>query len=108
MTPERLFASIFIVATVTAAIRFAPFIVMSGKKTPPILEYLGKVLPMAVMGMLVVYCLKDVSFITFSGFVPHIIAGFVVVISYVWKKNSLLSIVLGTVCYMLLVQFVFI
>lgn len=97
-----------VIALVTAAIRFLPFVIFNGNgKTPKIIEKLGKVLPCAIMGMLVVYCLKDISFGSVSGFLPQIIACLVVTILYVWKRNTLISIICGTVCYMILVQMVF-
>lgn len=108
MNDKQVFISIAIMSVVTMLLRFLPFLVFSGKKTPKVISYLGKVLPYAMMGMLVVYCLKDMSFSSVSGFVPEIIAGAVVVISFVIKRNSLISIISGTVCYMLLVQFVFV
>lgn len=99
--------AVAIMALVTAAIRFAPFILFAGRKTPKVITYLGNVLPYAVMGMLVVYCLKSVTFSSPGGWLPSLIAGAVVVISYLIKKNTLISIVSGTLCYMLLVQLVF-
>ena len=93
---------------VTMATRFLPFLIFGEKrKTPPIIEYLGTVLPCAIMGMLVVYCLKDVSFVKNPFGIPELIACSVVAALHVWKRNSLLSIGGGTVCYMLLVQLVF-
>lgn len=100
--------SIAIVSLVTIAIRFAPFILLSGRETPKVITYLGKVLPYAIMGMLVVYCLKGMTFSSVSGFLPEIIASIVVVVSYLIKRNTLVSIIIGTVCYMLLVQLVFV
>ena len=99
---------IVVAVLVTAATRFIPFLIFGEKrKTPPIIEYLGTVLPCAIMGMLVVYCLKDVSFLKGSYSIPELIACVVVAALHVWKRNSLLSIGGGTVCYMLLVQLVF-
>ena len=93
---------------VTMATRFLPFLIFGEKrKTPPIITYLGTVLPCAIMGMLVVYCLKDVSFVKNPFGIPELIACAVVAALHVWKRNSLLSIGGGTVCYMLLVQLVF-
>lgn len=100
--------TVAVIALVTALIRFLPFLVWSGnKKTPRIIDKLSKVLPYTIMGMLVVYCLKDVSFTRVSGFLPELTACAVVGVLYVWKRNTLISIVCGTVCYMLLVQLVF-
>lgn len=93
---------------VTMATRYLPFLVFGeNRKTPPIIEYLGKVLPFALMGMLVIYCLKDVSVLTWPFALPELIGCAVVAALHVWKRNSLLSIGGGTICYMLLVQLVF-
>ena len=93
---------------VTMATRFIPFLIFGEKrKTPAIIEYLGTVLPCAIMGMLVVYCLKDISFLAPPFGIPEIISCIVVAALHIWKRNSLLSIGGGTVCYMLLVQLVF-
>ena len=101
-------STIAVIAVITAALRFIPFLVFDGKKElPAYINYLGKVLPGAIMAMLVVYCLKGVSFRSLSGFLPEAIATAVVVLLHVWKRNTLLSIISGTVCYMLLVQLVF-
>lgn len=108
MNDKQVFISIAIMSAVTIALRFLPFILFSGKKTPKVISYLGKVLPYAMMGMLVVYCLRDISFKSAGGFVPEILASAVVVVSYIIKKNSLISIISGTVSYMLLVQLVFV
>ena len=108
MTQNQAAVSVLIIALVTAALRFLPFIIFKDGKTPESIKKLGKTLPYAVMGMLCVYCLKDVSLKTFSGFVPQLIAVIAVSLSYIWKRNTLLSIALGTAVYMALVQFVFI
>ena len=97
-----------VAAVVTAATRFLPFLIFGEKrKTPAIIEYLGKVLPFAIMGMLVIYCLKGVSFAAFPFGIPEMIGCLVVILLHIWKRNTLLSIGAGTVCYMLLVQLVF-
>ena len=97
-----------IVALVTAFLRFLPFLIFGeNHTTPPIIAYLGKVLPFAIMGMLVVYCLKDVSFLSGSFGIPELIGCAAVALMHIWKRNTLLSIGAGTVCYMLLVQLVF-
>ena len=102
-------ATIAIAAVVTAALRFLPFLIFGeNKKTPAIISYLGQVLPFAIMGMLVVYCLKDVSFAASPFGIPEAIGCAVVVGLHVWKRNTLLSIGGGTVIYMLLIQFVFV
>ena len=99
---------IAVAVLVTMSTRFLPFLIFGEKrKTPPVIEYLGTVLPCAIMGMLVVYCLKDVSFTSAPFGLPELISCVVVAALHVWKRNSLLSIGGGTVCYMLLVQLVF-
>lgn len=108
MTDLHFWLSVAIMAIGTAILRFLPFIVFNGnRKTPPIIEKLSKTLPFAVMGMLVVYCLKDVSFTEVSDFLPQLIGCLVVGILYIRKRNTLLSIIAGTACYMALVQLVF-
>ena len=88
--------------------RFLPFVVFSSRRpTPKYVQYLGKVLPGAIFGMLVVYCLKDVSIINYSHGIPEAIAIVVTVLLHLWKRQMLLSIAGGTVVYMLLVQLVF-
>lgn len=100
--------AIAIMVLLTAALRFLPFLIWSGKrKTPKIIEKLGRLLPFAIMGMLCVYCLKDVTFYSVESFAPALISCVVVALSYIWKRNVLLSILFGTVCNMILVQVVF-
>ena len=96
---------IAVMAVVTMILRFLPFIVFN-KNTPAYISYLGKVLPAALIGMLVVYCLKDVSVIDSPHGIPELIAALSVVVLQAWKRNSLISILSGTVIYMLLVQLV--
>lgn len=99
---------IVVAALVTMATRFLPFLIFrGGKKTPDIIVYLGKVLPYAIMGMLVVYCLKDVAFLSAPYGIPEILGCAVVAVLHLWKRNTLLSIGVGTVFYMVLVQLVF-
>lgn len=99
---------IVLVAITTFATRLFPFVLFpKGRKIPKSVEYLGKVLPPAVIGMLVVYCLKGVTPLSFPFGLPELIASAVVVILHVWKRNNLLSIGVGTVLYMVLVQTVF-
>jgi branched-subunit amino acid transport protein AzlD len=95
-------------ALITALLRFLPFLIFKGKaSTPKLVEKLGRLLPSAVIAMLVVYCLKDMNFSATVDYLPAIIAGLLVGVLHVWKSNTLLSVISGTVCYMLLVQYVF-
>lgn len=99
---------IALVAVTTFATRAVPFVLFpAGRKIPKTVEYLGKVLPPAVIGMLVVYCFKSVSPLSFPFGLPELIASAVVVILHIWKRNNLLSIGAGTVLYMVLVQTAF-
>ena len=99
-------ALILIMAALTAALRFLPFVMFS-KGTPKTIVYLGNLLPNAIMAMLVVYCLKNVSLTASSHGIPEALAVFLVAVLHKWKHNMLLSILGGTAAYMLLVQAVF-
>ncbi len=92
----------------TLAMRALPFLVFSSKNpTPKILKYLGAVLPAAIFGMLVVYCLKGVDILSPSHGLPELIAICAVVGLHLWRRNMILSIFVGTALYMILVQLVF-
>ncbi len=102
------FILILVVAFVTIALRFLPFFIFSGNKpVPKFINYLGRVLPYSIMAMLVVYCLKGISFVKAPFGLPELISVAVVVFLHVWKRNTLFSIICGTLCYMVLIQFVF-
>ncbi len=108
MTLPQQLVTILMVVLGTMLTRFLPFLLFpAGNPTPKYLQYLGKVLPAAVFGLLVVYCLRNVSIVSGSHGIPELIAIAVVIGLHLWKKQMLLSIAGGTVCYMLLVQFVF-
>ena len=99
---------ILTVAAMTALTRVLPFLIFGGKRQPPrAVLYLGRVLPCAIMGMLVVYCLKDVSWTAPTHGAPEALAVLAVGLLHRWRENVLLSIAGGTVLYMLLVQVVF-
>ena len=101
-------ALIAVMALVTAGLRFLPFLIFGEKRqTPRLITYLGKVLPYAIMAMLVVYCLKAVTPLEYPYALPELIGCSVVVLLHIWKRNTLLSIAGGTICYMLLLQLVF-
>ena len=99
-------AVILIMAALTAALRFLPFVMFS-KGTPKTIVYLGNLLPNAIMAMLVVYCLKNVSLAAGSPGIPEALGVLLVAVLHKWKHNMLLSILGGTAVYMLLVQAVF-
>lgn len=92
----------------TMATRFLPFIVFNeNRKTPAFIQYIGKFLPSAVFGMLVIYCLRNVQIIQGTHGIPEFISIFVTGALHVWKRQMMLSIAGGTICYMLLLQFLF-
>ena len=97
---------ILTMAAVTALLRFLPFLVFR-RRTPPYIAYLGRVLPPALIGMLVIYCFKDVRFAAAPYGLPELISALCIVALQVWKRSSLISILGGTAIYMLLVQLVF-
>lgn len=108
MTFPQQIITIALCALGTMATRFLPFLVFSDKRpTPKYVSYLGKALPAAIFVMLVVYCLRNVSLLSSSHGLPELIAIAVTVALHLWKRQMLLSIAGGTVCYMLLVQLVF-
>ena len=97
-----------VVALVTMLLRFLPFWIFDEKrKTPSVISYLSTRLPYAIMGMLVVYCLKDVDPAAAPFGIPELTGCALVALLHIWKRNTLLSIGLGTLAYMLLVQLVF-
>lgn len=101
-------ATVAVAAVITAALRFIPFLIFGkGKQTPALVTYLGKVLPYAIMGMLVVYCMKDVHVTASPYGIPELLGCLIVAGLHIWKRNTLLSIAIGTVSYMLMIQFLF-
>ena len=108
MTDIHAMLIILVIGLATLLTRILPVLIFGrGEKVPGYIVYLGKVVPYTAMGLLIVYCLRDVSFLEGSHGLPEIIALAVVSISYIWKKNAILSVVIGTVLYMFLLQMVF-
>ena len=102
------FIIILVMGLVTLATRLLPvWIFGKDEKIPDYIIYLGKVVPYTAMGLLIVYCLKDVSFINAPHALPEIIALAIVSGTYIWKKNTIFSVAVGTVIYMLLIRFIF-
>ena len=101
-------AAIAVMAIVTFLTRVLPFLLFDRGESPPkLVLYLGRVLPPAIIAMLIIYCLKDLSFLSLGGWAPQLISVAAVVALHLWKHNNLLSIFGGTVLYMVLVQAVF-
>ena len=105
---EHSIAIISVVAICTLITRALPFWVLGGKReVPEVVKYLGKALPPAIMAILVVYCLKGISIFAGSRGIPEFLSIGLVVVLHLWKRNTLLSIGVGTIFYMILVQFIF-
>lgn len=102
------FTMIAVIALVTAALRFIPFFLFnSSRPVPEFITYLGRVLPYSIMAMLVIYCLKNLSFVKAPFGLPELISVAVAALLHVWKRNTLFSIICSTICYMFLIQFIF-
>ena len=109
LTPAQTLGIILAVAAGTQLTRWLPFWLFPEKKAPPpVVAYLGKVLPPAMMGLLVIYCLKGVAWLSAPHGAPELIAIAVVTVLHWWRGNVLLSIAGGTAVYMALVQMVFV
>ncbi len=92
----------------TMTTRFLPFLIFTeGRKTPDYVRYLGNALPAAIFGMLVVYCLRGVSISTGTHGIPELLGIFLTTVIHLWKRQMILSMVAGTLGYMVLVQYVF-
>ena len=108
MTLSQEIITVAMIVLVTILTRFLPFLVFpEGKPTPKYIRYLGKVLPSAVFGLLIIYSLRNVSVFSGSHGIPELISIALVVALHLWKRQMLLSIAGGTLCYMILVQMVF-
>ena len=108
MTQSQQIVTAVMVVFGTMLTRFLPFLLFpAGKPTPKYIQYLGNVLPSAVFGLLVIYCLKNVSLFTGNHGLPELISILLVIVLHLWKRQMLVSIAGGMVCYMLLVQYVF-
>lgn len=97
-------SAVAIMAVVTYALRALPFIAFRNRQVPKYIEYLGKYLPFAVMAMLVVYCLKGIDLLSGNHGLPEIIAAAAVALLHIWKRNTIISVVAGTVLYMVLIR----
>lgn len=107
------FSSTVVVVLVAAAATFAtrlfPFVVFGrGKEVPKFVKYLGDILPLAIIGALIVYCLRDFTSGNMNTIIPQVIAVAATALMHLWKRNTLLSIAVGTIGYMLLIHFVFV
>ena len=109
MSNTQLILMIAVAGACTFATRLFPFALFGGKKeVPKFIKYLGDVLPVAILGILIVYCLRDFEKGSINYILPQIIAVALTAGIHLWKKNTLLSIAVGTIGYMLLIYFVFV
>ncbi len=106
MNDARILLSIAVMSLVTILLRFLPFFFFSKGEVPSFVRYLGEVLPYASMGMLVIYCFKD-AVMDLSALIPSLIGALAVILIQAKKKNTLLSILCGSIIYLLLVNFIF-
>lgn len=105
LTTKETFIMMLIISVTTFLLRGLPFLLFpEHKKTPKYVMYLGKILPLTIVGMLVVYCLKDVTFLTYPYGLPEIISVGAIIGLHLWKGNTLLSIGVGTILYMIIIQ----
>ncbi|SDO00881.1 branched-chain amino acid transporter permease [Halobacillus aidingensis] len=108
MTMTQEIMTLGVIVLVTMFTRFLPFIIFSSSRpTPDYVQYLGKVLPSAVFGFLVIYCLRDVTFYSGTRGIPEIISIAIIAMIHFWRKNMLLSIAVGTISYMVFIQLFF-
>ena len=108
LSPAEYGLVVLTLGAVTFATRATPFLLFGNRSTPSVVLYLGRMLPCAVIGLLVVYCLKGMTPLSYPFGLPELLGVLCVALLHIWKGNTLLSIGVGTVCYMLLVQFVFV
>lgn len=108
MTPQKIIISITLIALITLSTRALPFIVFGRNEAPaPIILYLGKYLPPAIICAIIVYCFKDITLLSGSHGLPELLSVFTVILLQLKLKNTMLSIFSGTVLYMVLLQFIF-
>lgn len=109
LTTEKAILVILVAAVCTFATRLFPFALFGGKKeVPKFVKYLGDILPVAIIGILIIYCLRDFMNGDINIIIPQLIAVAATALVHLWKRNTLLSIAVGTIGYMLLIHFVFI
>lgn len=107
MTTQQQIITIIILAVITFMTRALPFLVFpAGKPTPKYIQYLGKALPLAVFGMLVVYCLKDVQWLEGMHGIPEVLGIAAVVLMHLWRRQLFLSMAVGTAVYMILIRLI--
>lgn len=109
MTTTYIILTIAVASVGTFIMRLIPFAVFGRREEPPkVITYIGSVLPAAIMTILIVFCLKGVTFTSLNSVLPPFIGIAIVIALHLWKRNNLISIGVGTVCYMIMVQYIFV
>lgn len=107
MTNTQFMITIILMGLAVQITRFTPFLLFGKmEKLPGVVEYLGKVLPAAMMGLLVIYCFKDIDFGNHVSIIPSLIATISIVAIHLWKRNTIASISIGTAIYMILLRII--
>ncbi|MGN0524907.1 branched-chain amino acid transporter permease [Eubacterium sp.] len=108
LTTSQMIITVLVAGVTTFATRLIPFAAFGNREVPKIIRYLGDIMPGAIIGILIIYCIKDGYSFDFNILMPQLIAIALTVLAHLWKRNTLLSISVGTISYMLLIHYVFI
>lgn len=107
LSTSQMLITILVAGVCTFATRVIPFAIFGNRKVPEIIKYLGKILPPAIIGVLIIYCIKDSYNLQFNTFLPQILGIIITAVMHLWRKNVLLSISVGTISYMLMIHYLF-
>lgn len=108
LSTSQMLITVLVAGAVTFATRLIPFAAFGKREVPKIVKYLGDIMPPAIIGILIIYCIKDSYTFDMNTLAPQLIAIALTVIVHLWKRNTLISISVGTVSYMLLIHYVFV
>lgn len=108
LSTSQMLITILVAGACTFATRVIPFAIFGNRKVPEIIKYLGKILPPAIIGVLIIYCIKDSYNFQLNTFLPQILGIIITAVMHLWRKNVLLSISVGTISYMLMVHYLFV
>lgn len=108
LSTSQMLITVLVAGAVTFATRLIPFAAFGKREVPKIVKYLGDIMPPAIIGILIIYCIKDGYTFDMNTLAPQLIAIALTVIVHLWKRNTLISISVGTVSYMLIIHYVFV
>lgn len=108
LSTSQMLITILVAGVCTFATRVIPFAIFGNRKVPEIIKYLGKILPPAIIGVLIIYCIKDSYNFQLNTFLPQILGIIITAVMHLWRKNVLLSISVGTISYMLMIHYLFV